>query len=124
MNTAASTYIAVVDAHERACRSFARVLRGAGTQPIAYGSAGAFLEDSKAAAVRLHGIRRRARRYVRHRARRRNLGVGSSAGTDHLHRTHDNPETRAIAAATGSAAYFRKSGSSADVVETILRLVA
>ena len=40
-------YVAVVDDDESLCRSFSRLLRLAGFEPIAYGSAEAFLEDTK-----------------------------------------------------------------------------
>ena len=40
-------YVAVVDDDEELCRSFGRLLRAAGFQPITYGSAEALLADTK-----------------------------------------------------------------------------
>ena len=42
-----NVYVAVVDDDENLCRSFARLLRAAGMQPITYPSAEAFLADTK-----------------------------------------------------------------------------
>ncbi len=42
-----NVYVAVVDDDENLCRSFARLLRAAGMQPITYLSAEAFLADTK-----------------------------------------------------------------------------
>jgi FixJ family two-component response regulator len=41
------TYVAVVDDDASVCRSFSRLLRLAGFQPVTYASAEALLEDSK-----------------------------------------------------------------------------
>src|SRR5512137_2546387 len=40
-------YVAVVDDDESVCRSFSRLLRIAGFQPVTYPSAETFLEDTK-----------------------------------------------------------------------------
>jgi FixJ family two-component response regulator len=47
MSSTTTTYVAVVDDDQSVCRSFARLLRAAGIQPITYGSAEAFLADTK-----------------------------------------------------------------------------
>ena len=47
MSTTPTIYVAVVDDDQSVCRSFARLLRSAGIQPITYASAEAFLADSK-----------------------------------------------------------------------------
>ncbi len=47
MSSTSTTYVAVVDDDQSVCRSFARLLRSAGIQPITYASAEAFLADSK-----------------------------------------------------------------------------
>src|SRR6185295_6180226 len=47
MSTTPTIYVAVVDDDQSVCRSFARLLRSAGIQPITYFSAEAFLADSK-----------------------------------------------------------------------------
>jgi FixJ family two-component response regulator len=45
--SAPPTYVAVVDDDRSVCLSFARLLRAAGIQAITYGSAEAFLADTK-----------------------------------------------------------------------------
>jgi hypothetical protein len=47
MTSTATTYVAVVDDDQSVRRSFARLLRAAGIQPVTYGSAEAFLADLK-----------------------------------------------------------------------------
>ena len=47
MSTPHPSYVAVVDDDESLCRSFGRLLRAAGMQPITYASAEAFLADTK-----------------------------------------------------------------------------
>src|SRR3954451_6802649 len=47
MVSSKQTYVAVVDDDESICRSFGRLLRAAGFQPITYPSAEAFLADAK-----------------------------------------------------------------------------
>ena len=76
----------------------------------------------EAAAVRLHGVRRPARRHVGHRARRALARREAHRAPVIYITAHDDPETRASAEATGCAAYFRKNESGADVIEAIRRL--
>jgi FixJ family two-component response regulator len=47
MTSILHTYVAIVDDDESLCRSFGRLLRASGMQPIAYLSAEAFLADTK-----------------------------------------------------------------------------
>src|SRR3954451_19919896 len=47
MVSSKQTYVAVVDDDKSVCRSFGRLLRAAGLQPITYPSAEAFLADAK-----------------------------------------------------------------------------
>ena len=124
MSSTPTIYVAVVDDDQSVCRSFARLLRSAGIQPITYASAEAFLADSKRPQfdcmvfdVQLGGM----------------SGIELAktlAATEIRHApviyitAHDDPETRASAEATGCAAYFRKNESGADVIEAIRRLVA
>jgi FixJ family two-component response regulator len=118
------TYVAVVDDDESVCRSFARLLRAAGIQPITYSSAEAFLADTKRPQfdclvfdIQLGGMS--------------GIELAHAISSSAIHRApiiyitaHEDPETRASAERTGCAAYFRKSGSGADVLESIRRLVA
>ena len=124
MSSLANTYVAVVDDDESVLRSFARLLRAAGIQPVTYSSAEALLADNKRPQfdcmvfdVQLGGI----------------SGIELSRAIAALpgHRVpviyitaHDDPETRASAEAGGCAAYFRKNDSGAEVLETIRRLTA
>ena len=124
MSSTSTTYVAVVDDDQSVCRSFARLLRSAGIQPITYASAEAFLADSKRPQfdcmvfdVQLGGM----------------SGIELAqvlAATEIRHApviyitAHDDPETRANAEAAGCAAYFRKNDSGADVLDTIRRLTA
>jgi len=124
MSSTSPIYVAVVDDDQSVCRSFARLLRSAGIQPITYSSAEAFLADSKRPQfdcmvfdVQLGGM----------------SGIELAqmlAATEIRHppvnyiTAHDDPETRAIAEAAGCAAYFRKNDAGAEVLETIRRLTA
>jgi len=119
-----TTYVAVVDDDESVCRSFARLLRAAGIQPVTYSSAEAFLADAKRPQfdcmvfdIQLGGMS--------------GIELAHAISSSAIHRApivyitaHDDPETRASAETTGCAACFSKSGSDADVLETIRRLVA
>ena len=122
MSSTSPTYVAVVDDDQSICRSFARLLRAAGIQPITYGSAEAFLADSKRPQfdcmvfdVQLGGMSGIE------------LGQELAKGEGNhppivFITAHDDPETRARAQAAGCAAYFRKTDSGADVLEAIRRL--
>jgi FixJ family two-component response regulator len=124
MSSNSPTYVAVVDDDQSVCRSFARLLRAAGIQPITYSSAEAFLADSKRPQfdcvvfdVQLGGMSGiELGRVVSSAEGKRPPIIYVTA--------HDDPETRAGAEAAGCAAYFRKTDSGADVLETIRRLTA
>jgi FixJ family two-component response regulator len=124
MSSASTTYVAVVDDDQSVCRSFARLLRSAGIQPVTYASAEAFLADSKRPRfdcmvfdVQLGGMS--------------GIELARVLATAEIPRApviyitaHDDPETRASAEAAGCAAYFRKNDSGAEVLETIRRLTS
>ncbi|MCE9657655.1 MAG: response regulator [Burkholderiales bacterium] len=118
------TYVAVVDDDQSVCRSFARLLRAAGIQPITYASAEAFLADTKRPQfdcmvfdVQLGGMSGIELAHV--------LAGAAGERTPVIYITaHDDPETRASAQAAGCAAYFRKNDSGADVLEAIRRVTA
>jgi len=118
------TYVAVVDDDQSVCRSFARLLRAAGIQPVTYGSAEAFLADSKRPQfdcmvfdVQLGGMSGIELAQV--------LAATEGQRAPVIYITaHDDPETRASAEAAGCAAYFRKNDSGAEVLDTIRRLTA
>lgn len=123
MSTITPIYVAVVDDDDSLCRSLGRLLRASGMQPITYGSAEAFLADTKQPRfdclvfdVQLGGMSgiELAQRLV--------------AGGGHVPfifiTAHDDAETRAAAQAVGCAAYFRKNDAGADVLEAIRRAAA
>ena len=123
MSSTPPIYVAVVDDDENLCRSFGRLLRAAGIQPVTYPSAEAFLADTKhpqfdclVLDIQLGGMS--------------GLELGrqltSEGGrTPFIFITaHDDPAGREEAEAAGCAAYFRKTDSGADVLEAIRRLAA
>ncbi len=115
-------YVAIVDDDESICRSFGRLLRAAGFQPIAYDSAESFLADTKhpqfgclvldIQLVEMSGIELAQRLVV------------EGGHTPVIFITaHDDPDSRAEAEAAGCAAYFRKTSSGAEVLDAIRRVV-
>ena len=124
MSNAPPTYVAVVDDDQSVLRSFARLLRAAGIQPVTYGSAEAFLADAKRPQfdcmvfdVQLGGMS--------------GIELARTISATDGHRppiiyitAHDDPETRASAEATGCVAYFRKNEAGADVLEAIRRVTS
>ena len=114
-------YVAVVDDDESFGRSLGRLLRAAGMQSVTYTSAEAFLADTKQPQFNCLVI---------------DIQLGGMSGIDLGHRlvaegryapfiyitAHDDPETRAGAEAAGSAAFFRKTASGADVLDAIRRV--
>lgn len=117
------TYVAVVDDDERVCRSFGRLLRAAGLQPITYPSAEAFLADKKQPRfdclvldVQLDGMSgiELAQR----------LKADGGYPPFIFITAHDDPAARNEAEAAGCAAYFQKTDSGAEVLEAIRRVAA
>jgi FixJ family two-component response regulator len=114
-------HVAIVDDDENLCRSFGRLLRAAGMEPVTYPSAEAFLADTK---------------HTRFNCLILDVQLGGISGLDLSRRltaagdctpfifitAHDDSETRAEAEAAGCAAYFRKTDSGAEVLEAIRRL--
>lgn len=122
MSDGSQSYVAIVDDDESVCRSFARLLRARGFQPITYGSAEAFLEDTKRPRfdclvldIQLEGMS--------------GLELSSrlAAVKDNTPvvfiTAHDNPEAHAEAEALGCAGYFRKTDSGALILEAIAKAV-
>jgi FixJ family two-component response regulator len=121
MVSSKQTYVAVVDDDESVCKSFGRLLRAAGLQPITYPSAEAFLDDAKhpqfdclVLDVQLGGMS------GIELAQRLKAGGGSPPFI--FITAHDDPAARGDAEAAGCAAYFQKTDSGADVLETIRRV--
>jgi FixJ family two-component response regulator len=121
MSRTTPTYIAVVDDDESLCRSLGRLLRAAGTQPVMYASAEDFLADTKCPQFGCLVL---------------DVQLGGMSGIELAQRllaegnltpfifitAHDDDETRDLAEAAGCAAYFHKTDSGSDLLETIRRL--
>src|SRR5262245_16712654 len=115
-------YVAVVDDDASVCQSFSRVLRAAGFQPVAYGSAEALLEDAKRPQFDCLVL---------------DIQLGGMSGIELSRRlvdvrdftpvifitAHDDPEMRAQALAFGCAGYFKKNDPAELVLESIRRAV-
>jgi FixJ family two-component response regulator len=113
-------YVAVVDDDESVCRSFSRVLRISGFQPVTYNSAEALLEDT---------------RRPRFDCLVLDIQLGGMSGLELSRRlaavrdatpvifitAHDDPQIRAEALAAGCAAYFRKTDAAEVVLAAIRR---
>jgi len=123
MSSATTIYVAVVDDDENICRSFARLLRAAGMQPITYDSAERFLAD---------------RKHPQFSCLVLDIQLGGMSGVELAERlaavggrtpiifitAHDDPEARSAAEALGCVAYFRKTDSGKDVLDAIRRAAA
>jgi FixJ family two-component response regulator len=123
MSTATTIYVAVVDDDENICRSFGRLLRAAGMQPITYDSAESFLTDTKHPQFSCLVL---------------DIQLGGMSGIELAQRltalggrtpvifitAHDDPDARSAAEALGCAAYFRKTDSGKEVLDAIRRVAA
>jgi FixJ family two-component response regulator len=111
-------YVAVVDDDDSLCRSFSRLLRLAGFQPVTYASAEAFLEDTKRPRFDCLVL---------------DIQLGGMSGLELSRRlaavrdttpfifitAFDDPEVRPQALACGCAGYFRKNDPGQLVVDAI-----
>ena len=120
---AAPIYVAVVDDDEELSKSFGRLLRAAGFQPITYASAESLLADTKhpqfdclVLDVELGGISGTE-------LARRLLAKGCSSPFIFI-TAHEDLDARARAEVPGAAGYFRKSDSGAAVLDAIRRCVS
>ncbi len=118
----ATTYVAVVDDDASLCRSFSRLLRMAGFQPITYASAEALLEDAKRPRfdclvldIQLEGM-------SGVELRQRLAAVKDPTPVIFV-TAYDEPEVRSRALAAGCAGYFRKTDPSDKVLDAIRRAV-
>lgn len=115
-------YVAVVDDDESNCRSFSRLLRMAGFQPVSYASAEALLEDTKRPRFDCLVL---------------DIQLGGMSGLELSRRlaavkdttpvifitAHDDPEVRTRALASGCAGFFRKNEPAEVVITAILRAI-
>jgi FixJ family two-component response regulator len=122
MSSATTTYVAVVDDDESMCRSYGRLLRAAGLQPITYDSAESFRADTKhpefgclVLDVQLGGMSGIELAQQLAAEGRRTPIIFITA--------HDEPEMRSAAKALGCAAYFRKTDPGKELLDAIRRVV-
>src|SRR3954451_14880644 len=115
MVSSKQTYVAVVDDDKSVCRSFGRLLRAAGLQPITYPSAEAFLEDTKhpqfdclVLDVQLGGLSGLDIR--------KQLAASGQTTPVIFITAHDDPDARTEAIAGGCVGYFRKADSGSEVL--------
>jgi FixJ family two-component response regulator len=115
-------YVAVVDDDESVCRSFGRLLRTAGFQPVTYRSAEAFLEDTKRPRfdclvldIQLEGM---SGLELSQR-----LSASKNSTPIIFITAHDSPDVRAEAEASGCAGYFRKADPGPLVLQAINKAV-
>lgn len=121
MSRTRPVYVAVIDDDDAVRRSFGRLLRAVGIQPITYASAEVFVADTKRPQfdcvlldVRLAGMSgiELAKRLV---------AEGESVPFIYI-TTHDDPETREAAEALGCAGYFHKADAGAEILQAIGRV--
>jgi len=117
MSGAAITYVAVVDDDENICRSFGRLLRAAGMQPITYDSAELFLTDTKRPQfgclvfdIQLGGI-------SGIQLAQQLIDAGENTPVIFI-TGQDDPVARAAAEALGTA-YFHKTAPGIEVLDAI-----
>lgn len=123
MNARNHSYVAIVDDDESVCRSFGRLLRTAGYQPVTYPSGESFLEDLKRPHfdcllldIQLNGI----------------SGIELSRRLSSVNDTtpvifitaHDGTEVRAEAEASGCAGYFSKMEAGTRILDLIEKCVS
>jgi len=121
MNKIIQTYVAVVDDDESICRSFGRLLRAAGFQPVIYDSAEAFLADTKHPQFSCLVLDIQLGAMSGIELARRLLAGGERTPVIFI-TAHDDPEARGAADELGCSAYFRKTDSGKEVLETIQRV--
>jgi len=122
MNASANRYVAVVDDDESVCRSFGRLLRLAGYQPVDFHSAEDFLADRNRPRfeclvldVQLGGI-------SGIELRKRLAAVGDHTPVVFI-TAHDDPASRIDAESSGCAGFFRKTDPGDAILGTIRNAV-
>ena len=121
MSRITPTYVAVVDDDESICRSFGRLLRAAGLHPIPYASAESFLADTKHPQFSCLVLDIQLGNMSGIELARRLTATGGHTPIIFI-TAHDDPEARSAADALGCAAYFRKTDSGKEVLETIRKV--
>ena len=114
-------YVAVVDDDENLCRSVARLLRASGIHPVTYGSAEAFLADTKHPQFDCLVLDVQLGAMSGIELARELTGQGGHVPFIYL-TANDSPDMRATAEAAGCAGYFRKTDSGAELLEAIRKV--
>lgn len=114
-------YVAVIDDDPSLCRSLARLLRQAGYQVITFESAEQFLADSlrEHFACLLVDIQLGGMSGIE--MHRQLLALGDVTPVVYI-TAFDDPRARDEALELGAAAFFRKTDSGTDILETVRRL--
>jgi FixJ family two-component response regulator len=122
MNAKRNSYVAIVDDDESICRSFGRLLRTAGFQPIVYPSAEAFLDDNRRPIfdcllldLQLAGISGLE-------LSRRLAAVNDTTPVIFI-TAQDEPEESAAAKASGCAGFFHKTAPGSTIIQAIAQAV-
>ena len=115
-------YVAVVDDDESLCRSFSRLLRTAGFQPVSYASAEAFLQDTKRPRFDCLVLDLQLEGMSGLELRQRLAAVHDLTPVVFI-TAHDQPGVRVEAEAAGCAGFFRKTDPGALVLEAIHQAV-
>jgi FixJ family two-component response regulator len=121
MKSVSTTYVAVVDDDENICRSFGRLLRAAGFQPVTYDSAESFLADKKHPQFGCLVLDVQLDDMSGIELAQRLAAAGGRTPVIFI-TAHDDPEARSAAQALGCAAYFRKTDSGKEMLDTIRRV--
>ena len=120
MNGKTPIYVAVVDDDESQCRSFGRLLRAFGMQPIIYSSVESFLVDVKRPRFDCLVLDIQFDGMSGMELQKRLPQIGAQAPVIFV-TAHDEPEIRDQAFAGGCTAFFRKTEPGANVIEAIHR---
>lgn len=122
MGTGCISYVAVVDDDESVCRSFGRLLRMAGYQPIAYPSAEAFLEDGKHPVFDCLLLDIRMTGMSGLELRRKLLEAGDDTPVVFI-TAQDDPGLCLDAETLGCAGFFRKTEPGALILDAIAKVI-
>lgn len=118
MNRKQNSYVAVVDDDESVCRSFARLLRIAGYQPVTYPSAEAFLDDSRRPGFDCLVLDLQLQGISGLELSRRLAAVNDATPVIFI-TAQDNPNQLAEVEASGCAGFFRKTDPGSAILEAI-----
>lgn len=111
-------YVAIVDDDESVCRSFSRLLRMAGFQPVSYASAESLLQDTNHPRFSCLVLDIQLAGMSGLELSQRLTAVNDATPVIFI-TAHDDPEVRSQALGGGCAGYFRKTDSGQLVLDAI-----